>query len=152
MSTPTATAPPTAPVHHTEKQLHGHTLIDDYAWLRDRENPEVTAYLQAENAYCDEVMEPTKALQKTLYDEMVSHIKETDVSVPFRDGAHWYYSRTEQGAQYPIYCRKKANSASLDEFPGDAVEEEVILDINELAKNESYMAVSGLTVSDDGNL
>jgi oligopeptidase B len=152
MSTPTATAPPIAPVHHTEKQLHGHTLVDDYAWLRDRENPEVPAYLEAENAYCNEVMEPTKPLQKTLYDEMVSHIKETDVSVPFRDGAFWYYSRTEQGAQYPIYCRKRANVASLDEFPGDAAAEEVILDINELAKGESYMAVSGLTVSDDGNL
>jgi oligopeptidase B len=152
MSTPTAAAPPVAPVQHTEKQLHGHTLVDDYAWLRDRENPEVTAYLEAENAYCNDVMEPTKPLQKTLYDEMVSHIKETDVSVPFRDDAHWYYSRTEQGAQYPIYCRKPANAASLDQYPGDAVPEEIILDINELAKGESYMAVSSLTVSDDGNL
>src|SRR6201996_8390062 len=132
MSTPTATAPPTAPVHHTEKQLHGHTLIDDYAWLRDRENPEGTAYLQAENAYCAEVMEPTKALQKTLYDEMVSHIKETDVSVPFREGEYWYYSRTEQGAQYPIYCRRRASAEFKEQFPGEGAAEEVILDINQL--------------------
>ena len=90
MSTPTRTAPPAAAVHHTEKTLHGHTLVDDYAWLRERESPEVIAYLEAENAYTNEAMEPTQALQKTLYDEMVSHIKETDVSVPFREGAFWY--------------------------------------------------------------
>jgi oligopeptidase B len=152
MSTRTETAPPVAPVVHTERKLHGHTLTDDYAWLRERQSPQVTAYLEAENAYCNEVMEPTKALQKTLYDEMISHIKETDVSVPFREGAFWYYSRTEQGAQYPIYCRKRAEAGHEDHFPGEAVPEEVILDINELAKNEAYMAVSALTVSDDGNL
>jgi oligopeptidase B len=152
MPSRTETVPPVAPVRHTEKKLHGHTLIDDYAWLRDKEDPEVTAYLEAENAYCAEVMEPTKALQKTLYDEMVSHIKETDVSVPFREGAFWYYSRTEQGAQYPIYCRKPVSEGAEDQLPDNAVREEIILDINELARNESYMAVNALTVSDDGNL
>ncbi len=152
MPTRTEIAPPVAAIRHTEKTMHGHTLVDDYAWLRDRQNPEVTAYLEAENAYCAEVMEPTKALQKTLYDEMVSHIKETDVSVPFREGAYWYYSRTEQGAQYPIYCRKKAAPATEDQLPGDAIPEEIVLDINELARNESYMAVSSLTVSDDDHL
>ena len=152
MPTRTETAPPVATIRHTERKLHGHTLADDYGWLRDRQNPEVIAYLEAENAYCAEVMEPTKALQKTLYTEMVSHIKETDVSVPFRDGAHWYYSRTEQGAQYPIYCRKKATPGDEETYPGDAAPEEVLLDINELAKNESFMAISALTVSDDGNL
>ena len=152
MSTPTRTAPPAAAVHHTEKTLHGHSLVDDYAWLRERESPEVIAYLEAENAYTNEAMEPTQALQKTLYDEMVSHIKETDVSVPFRDGDFWYYTRTEQNAQYPIYCRKRASPDTPDAIPGDAAPEEIILDINELAKNEAYMAVSALTVSDDGNL
>ena len=152
MPTRTEVAPPIAAIRHTEKAIHGHTLVDDYAWLRDRQNPEVTAYLEAENAYCAEVMEPTRELQKTLYDEMVSHIKETDVSVPFREGAYWYYSRTEQGSQYPIYCRKSATPGEQDQYPGETVPEEIVLDINELAKNESYMAISSLTVSDDGYL
>jgi oligopeptidase B len=151
-TTTTELAPPVAPIHRTETSVHGHTLVDNYAWLRDRENVEVLAYLEAENAYCDAVLEPTKALQKTLYDEMVSHLKETDVSVPFRDGGYWYYSRTEQGSQYPIYCRKKALANDPEHFPGDAAPEEVILDINDLAKNESYMAISSMSISDDDNL
>ena len=151
-TTTTELAPPVAPIRRTETSVHGHTLVDNYAWLRERENAEVLAYLGAENAYCDAVLEPTKALQKTLYDEMLSHIKETDVSVPFHDGGYWYYSRTEQGSQYPIYCRKKVSAIDPEHFPGDAAPEEVILDINELAKNESYMAVSSMSISDDDNL
>ncbi len=85
---------------HTELQLHGTVLTDDYAWLRDKENPEVTAYLEAENAYAEAVMAPLAALRDELYKEMLSHIKQTDVSVPFRDGAWWYYTRTEEGLQY----------------------------------------------------
>ena len=88
-TTTTELAPPVAPIRRTETSVHGHTLVDNYAWLRERENAEVLAYLGAENAYCDAVLEPTKALQKTLYDEMLSHIKETDVSVPFHDGGYW---------------------------------------------------------------
>ncbi len=88
-------------------------------------------------------MKPTEELQAKLYAEMISHIKETDVSVPFRDGAYFYYSRTEQGAQYPIYCRKHG---SLD------AGEEVMLDMNQLAAGEAFMALGALTVSDDGNL
>jgi oligopeptidase B len=151
-TTTTELAPPVAPIRRTETSVHGHTLVDNYAWLRERESAEVLAYLEAENAYCNAVMEPTQALQKTLYEEMVSHIKETDVSVPFRDGGYWYYSRTEQGSQYPIYCRKKVSASDPEHFPGDAAPEEVILDINELAKNESYMAVSSMSISDDDNL
>src|SRR5271154_406767 len=136
-------APPVARIEHTETTLHNHTLVDDYAWLRQKTSPEVTAYLEAENAYTDAVMKPTEALQKTLYDEMVGHIKETDESVPFRDGGYFYYSRTEQALQYPIYCRKKG---SVD------ATEEVILDVNQLAAGEAYMAIGGFAVSDDGNL
>ena len=149
MPTQTIPAPPTARIQHTQTKIHGQTLVDDYAWLRERQSPEVIAYLEAENAYCDAVMEPTAGLQKTLYDEMVSHIKETDVSVPFHDGGYWYYSRTEQGSQYPVYCRKKG---SPDAVPGDDVQEGIVLDVNELAANESFMAVNAFTVSDDGNL
>jgi oligopeptidase B len=136
-------APPVARIERTETILHNHTLIDDYAWLREKSSPEVTAYLEAENAYTDAVMKPTEALQTTLYDEMVSHIKETDESVPFRDGEYFYYSRTEQSLQYPIYCRKKG---SVD------APEQIILDGNKLAEGEAFMAIGGFSVSDDGNL
>jgi len=148
MSTRTEIAPPVAARRHTETTIHGQTLIDDYAWLRERDNPEVTAYLEAENAWTAAALEPTLDLQKTLYNEMVSHIKETDVSVPFRDGQFWYYSRTEEGAQYPIFCRKPGSA----EAPDPNAAEQVILDVNELAKGEDFMAVGMSTVSDDGNL
>src|ERR1700758_2835366 len=127
MSTRTEIAPPVATRRHTETPIHGHTLVDDYAWLRERENPEVTAYLEAENAYTTAVLEPTAEVQKKLYGEMLSHIKETDVSVPFRDGQYWYYSRTEEGSQYPIYCR----TAGPAEGPGTDAAEEIVLDVNE---------------------
>src|SRR5580698_204936 len=148
MAIGTDLAPPIAAIRHTETSVHGQTLVDDYAWLRDRENPEVIAYLEAENAYTNAILEPTAGIQKTLYDEMVSHIKETDVSVPFREGGYWYYSRTVQGSQYPIFGRKKGSA----DGPEPDAAEEIILDVNELAKNEPYMAVSSLAVSDDGNL
>ena len=99
--------PPVARKIHTETILHGVVLTDDYAWLRDKENPEVTAYLEAENAYAEAVMAPLAGLRDELYQEMLSHIKQTDVSVPFRDGAWWYYTRTEEGLQYAIHCRKR---------------------------------------------
>ncbi len=136
-------APPIARVKRTETTLHNHTLVDDYAWLREKTSPEVIAYLEAENAYTDAVMQPTEALQKTLYDEMVSHIKETDESVPSRDGGYFYYSRTEQARQYPIHCRKKGSLEAL---------EEIILDVNQLAEGEAFMSIGAFAVSDDGNL
>jgi oligopeptidase B len=138
--------PPVAARKHTERIVHGHTLVDDYAWLREKENPEVVAYLEAENAYCGQVMAGSEELQKQLYDEMLSHIKETDVSVPFRDREYWYYSRTEQGKQYEMFCRKRGTA----EAPQG--EEEVLLDVNELAEHESFMALGTMVVSDDGDL
>jgi len=94
-------------VTHVET-LHGEKLADEYFWLRDRKNPEVKAYLEAENAYADAFMKPTETLQTRLYEEMLGRIKETDLSVPYRQGDYFYYSRTEKGKQYPIYCRKRA--------------------------------------------
>jgi oligopeptidase B len=135
--------PPVARRQPTENTIHGHRLTDEYAWLREKDSPEVIALLEQENAYTRGVMKPTEELQAKLYQEMLSHIKETDVSVPFRDKDYYYYSRTEQGAQYPIYCRKHGSL----EAP-----EEVILDVNQLAAGESFMALGALTVSDDGNL
>jgi oligopeptidase B len=114
-------------------------LADDYAWLRDKQNPEVTAYLEAENAYADAVLAPLNGLREQLYQEMLSHMKQTDISVPYRDGAWWYYSRTEEGSQYAIYCRKHAAVEQTPGAPGpdsgtwESSPEQVILDGNELA-------------------
>src|SRR6476646_2348457 len=136
--------PPIARKDHHETVLHGIALIDDYAWLRDKENPEVTAYLEAENAYAESVMAPLAGLRTQLYDEMLSHIKQTDDTVPFRDGSWWYYSRTEEGRQYAIYCRKRGSSS------GPEGAEEVILDGNLLAEGHAFFAIGGTDISDDG--
>lgn len=140
--------PPVARIGHTETKIHNRTLVDDYAWLRERDNPEVVAYLDAENAYTAAMTAGDEALRETLYKEMLSHIKETDVSVPFREGAYWYYTRTEEGKQYGIYCRKPGTAEAMDA----AANEEVLLDVNELAKDQPYMSVAAFNVSDDGNL
>jgi oligopeptidase B len=124
-------------------EINGRTLVDNYYWLRDKKNPEVKAYLEAENAYTDAVMKPTEGLQKKLYDEMLSRIKETDVEVPYKEGDYFYYSRTEAGKQYQIHCRKKG---------GMDAPEEVLLDVNEMAKGQKFMSLGAYNVSDDGNL
>ncbi|MGA8111230.1 MAG: oligopeptidase B, partial [Acidobacteriaceae bacterium] len=143
---PGAARPPVAARRHTERTVHGHTLVDDYAWLREKDSPEVIAYLEAENAWCAGVMAGSEDLQKQLYDEMLSHIQETDVSVPFRDRRFWYYSRTEQGSQYEIFCRRSGTAE------GPEGEEEILLDVNELAEHESFMALGTMVVSDDDQL
>jgi oligopeptidase B len=125
------------------RTLHGDKFDDDYFWLREKTNPAVTKYLEAENAYTTSVMQPFAALQDTLYKEMLGRIKQTDLSVPARDGAYFYYSRTEEGKQYNIFCRKKG---SLD------APEEIYLDVNELAKGHPFMGVGNLEISDDANL
>ncbi|MGZ6971619.1 MAG: S9 family peptidase, partial [Thermoanaerobaculia bacterium] len=137
-----APAPPAAKRVEKVITLHGETRSDPYFWLRDKPNPEVAAYLEAENAYTAAVMKPTEPLQDALYSEMLSHIKETDLSVPYREGDWLYYFRTEKGKQYRIYCRKK--------FPDGP--EQVTLDLNELAKGQKFMALGRYAVSDDGNL
>src|ERR1700723_2505042 len=109
MTDATVTPPPIALKVPTETALHGAILSDDYAWLRDKEKPEVTVYLEAENAYAETVMAPLAGLREQLYQEMLSHVKQTDVSVPFREGDFWYYTRTEEGRQYAIHCRRPAN-------------------------------------------
>ncbi len=110
------TVAPVARKRPTVRELHGDKFVDDYFWLREKGTPEVTAYLEAENAHTDSVMAPYKALQDTLYKEMLGRIKETDLSVPVRDGAYFYYTRTEQGQQYPIYCRKKGSLDAAEEI------------------------------------
>src|SRR6202048_2156135 len=142
-NSPSLPAPPVSKKVPKTTEINGRELVDNYFWLRDKQNPEVAAYLQAENAYTDAVMKPTEGLQKKLYDEMLSRIKETDVEVPYKEGNYFYYTRTEAGKQYSIYCRKKG---SLD------TAEEVLLDVNELAKGQKFMSVAAMAVSDDGNL
>src|SRR5262245_40109421 len=135
--------PPVAKKIPHSTEIHGYTLKDDYFWLREKKNPEVLKYLEAENAYTDEVMKPTANFQESLYKEILSHIKQTDLSVPSRIGDYFYYSRTEEGKQYPYQCRKKG---SMD------AKEEVLLDLNKLAEGHSFLGLGAFTVSDDGNL
>ncbi|HEY3119834.1 MAG TPA: S9 family peptidase [Vicinamibacteria bacterium] len=122
--------------------VHGERRVDDYFWLRDKSDPEVAAYLEAENAYTDHVLRPTEPLQQALYREMLGRIKETDLSVPYRDGSYLYYARTEEGKQYPILCRR-----SVDDGP-----EEVTLDLNQLAEGLKFFSLGAYVVSDDGSL
>ncbi len=136
-------APPVAKKVPHVTEVNGHKMVDNYYWLRDKSNPEVRAYLEQENTYTDAVMKPAEPLQKKLYDEMLSRVKETDVEVPYREGDYFYYVRTEAGKQYPIRCRKKA---SMD------APEEVLLDVNELAKGQGFMTIAAFAVSPDGNL
>src|SRR5579863_10131416 len=99
--------PPASRKEHKETVLHGITLTDDYAWLRDKDNPDVTAYLKAENEYAESLTADLAPLRDQLYNEMLSHIKQTDESAPYREGDWWYYVRTEEGKQYSIFCRKR---------------------------------------------
>ncbi len=133
--------PPVAPRHPHIVEIHGERLVDDYFWMRERDNPETRAYLEAENAYGEELLAPSQTLQDSLYTEMLGRIKQTDLSVPYRDGGYWYYSRTEEGKQYPIHCRKRG---SLD------AEEEELLDLNAMAEGRPYLALGAFEVSDDG--
>ena len=123
--------------------LHGEVRVDNYYWLREKTNPEVIAYLEAENAYTAAGMKHTEALQDRLYREMLGRIKETDQAVPYLDNGYWYYSRTEQGKAYSIYCRRKGSL----EAP-----EEVILDQNALAEGKKFHALGGMDVSPNAQL
>ena len=145
----TSTLLPPAPIackNHTETHLHGTVLNDDYAWLRQKEDPEVTAYLEAENAYAEAFMGPLAGLREDLYQEMLSHIKQTDVSVPFREGDWLYYNRTEEGRQYGIHCRTHGSPSATEDTP-----EQIILDGNQLAEGHAFFAVGDTDISDDGN-
>ena len=135
--------PPVAPRRPHPLAIHGDHLVDDYYWLRNREDPAVREYLAAENAYAEAVLAPTAGLQETLYQEMLGRIKQTDVSVPYREGEYWYYARTEAGQQYPIYCRKHGSLAAP---------EQQLLDLNQLAQGHAFMGLGVLSVSDDGRL
>ncbi len=139
MKEPTAT-PPIAAKKPKDLTIHGHTRVDEYFWLNDRENPEVIKYLTDENTYTKAIMADTDTFQAKLYKEMRSRIKEDDTSVPYKDNGYWYYTRYEEGKEYAIHCRKKGSMEGA---------EEILLNENELAEGHDYFSAGGLTVSDD---
>jgi oligopeptidase B len=138
----TAPAPPRAAKQPHVTTLHGEQRVDEYHWLREKTNAAMLAHLRAENAYTKAVLKPATALRKRLFAEMRSHLQETDTSVPYRKGDWLYYHRTEKGRQYAVHCRKR----SLD------APENVILDLNRLARGEKFLALGEGEVSDDGHL
>jgi oligopeptidase B len=138
---PDIVPPPAARVEPTVTTIHGETRIDEFAWLRNREDPAVIAHLEAENRHTEAAMRGTEPLQEQLYQEMRGRIKETDLSVPERRDGWLYYSRTEAGNQYPILCRR------LDE-PG--APEQVLLDQNAIAAGHAYFRLGGFEPSPDG--
>ena len=116
----TALKPPVAQKKPKLTEIHGDRLVDEYFWLRDKSNPDVAAYLEAENTYTDGVMKSTVSFQEALYQEMLGRIKQTDMSVPSRLKGFLYYSRTEEGKQYPVFCRKAdASGAAAHGRPGE---------------------------------
>lgn len=135
--------PPVAEKIAKELSIHGDKRIDNYYWMNDRENPKVISWLKAENAYLDTILAPEKKLREKLFDEMKSRIKETDMSVPYLKNGYYYYTRFEQGKEYPVYCRKKGSLEAT---------EQIILNVNELAAGHAYCHVGGLSVSMDAKL
>ena len=156
-----AQTPPTPPdaekKPHVVKAPFGAERQDEYYWLRDdsRKDPAILGYLQAENAYADAVLAPTKAVQDRLYEEIVARIKQDDASVPYRERGYWYYARFETGKDYPVHARRKdapgmdALSIQQANAAGDFAGEEVLLDVNALAAGKDYYSVGDFEVSPD---
>lgn len=142
----TAMKPPIAKKVPKVLKIHGYEIVDNYAWMRDRNTPkapEVLEHLNAENAFTDSVMGGHKGFADTLYDEMLGRIKQDDTSVPYKLGGYWYFSKTEEGKQYPKYLRSKTR---------DGKDAELLLDQNEMAKGFEYFSIGDFSVSEDGNL
>ncbi len=135
--------PPVATIKPHTFTEHGHTRTDNYFWLKERENPEVIHYLNAENAYCEEVLKGSKSREEALFEELKSRIKKDDASVPYKDGAYYYYNKYEEGKDYAINFRKLG---SLDG------KEELLMDENERAKGQSYYDLGSLEISNDNHM
>src|SRR5712675_732621 len=136
--------PPVARREPVEHILHGDRRVDHYAWLRHKENPEVIAHLEAENAYTDAILKPTEAFRERVYQEMLGRILQTDLSVPYKLRGYHYFTRTEEGKQYPLHYRKRD---AADNAP-----EELLLDLNALAAGHSFLSLGSFAVSDDNSL
>src|SRR5271165_651473 len=132
----TSPQPPVALREPVEHVIHGDRRLDDYAWLRHKIDPRVLAYLQEENAFADAHLKPSQAFQEVLYQEMLGRIQQTDLS------GYSYYTRTEAGKQYPIYCRTR------ESLPF----EEILLDLNALAEGHTYLGLGSFHISDDNRL
>src|SRR5882724_5160438 len=139
-----APQPPVAGRQPVEAVIHSDRLIDNYAWLRDKNNPEVIAYLNAENAYTDAALRDTEPFQEKLYQEMLGRILQTDLSVPYRLRGYLYFTRTEEGKQYPRHYRKRDVAESA--------QDELLLDLNALAAGHSFLSLGSFAVSDDNSL
>ncbi len=135
--------PPVAAIKAKEFSEHGYKRIDNYFWLKEKENAEVIKYLNAENTYCDSVMKHTEGLRKKLFDEMKARIKEVDQSVPVFENGYFYYYRTEEGKQYSIICRKKGNLKA---------DEEILIDGNKMAEGKSTFLLNSFNLSSDNKI
>ncbi len=135
--------PPAPKIVPTVTTVQGDTRIDNYFWLRDRNDPATIAYLEAENTYMREMTQDAEDLRSTVYAEMLSHIQQTDLTVPVKRGEYFYYTRTEEGKQYRIYCRKHGSLASA---------EEVLLDANAMAEGQKYFQMGAFSPSPNHKL
>jgi oligopeptidase B len=150
-STAILPTPPVAIRKSEEHVIHGDVRRDDYGWLRNKSDAAVIAYLSEENAYTDAVMQGTEQLQESLYQEMLGRILQTDLSVPYQLRGYDYFTRTEEGKQYPIYARRAVNPVR-SETSADNPPEELLLDLNVLAQGHSFLGLGSFDVSDDNNL
>jgi oligopeptidase B len=150
----TDSTPPLAKRQPTERTHHGDTVVDEYAWLADKDDPDTIAYLKAENAYTEAATAHLNGLRETLFEEIRRRTQETDLSVPTRKGGHWYYTRTVEGQQYGIHCRRAVRPGETDPpMPADGAPldgEEVLLDGNALAEGHEFFALGTFDVSPDG--
>jgi oligopeptidase B len=149
--------PPVAKRVDTRREYHGDVFVDPYEWLRDKANPEVISYLEAENDYVDRMTAHLEPLEQQIFDEIKSRTKETDLSVPTRQGDWWYYARTYEGKQYRVQCRCPVSDPNdwdpptLDEDT-EIVGEQVLLDSNAEAEGHEFFSLGAATVSLDGHL
>jgi oligopeptidase B len=153
---PAGPVPPAARRIPRERTYHGDTVVDEYAWLADKDNPETIAYLAAENAYTVAVTAGQAGLREAIFGEIKGRTKETDLSVPARKGGWWYYTRTVEGEQYAVHCRTAAGPGQaappLTDEGGPLPGEEVLLDGNELAGDAPFFSLGAFSVSPDGRL
>jgi len=148
--------PPAAKRVPTERTHHGDTVVDEYAWLADKDNPDTIAFLEAENAYTKAMTAAQEDLRQAIFSEIKSRTKETDLSVPVRDRGWWYYARTVEGKQYPVHCRRAVrpddSRPPMTDDGGPLDGEEILLDGNEVAQASPFFALGAFDVSPDGRL
>jgi len=135
--------PPLALKIKKKLSANGNIRIDNYYWLNERDNPKVINYIKAENEYTEQIMADYAEFKEKIYSEIIGRIKQNDESVPYKENGYYYYTRFEEGKEYPIYCRKKGDLASV---------EEVLLNVNKLAKGYAYFHISGIFISPDNNV